>query len=169
MPPIPELKDLAFLILAALTLLGAGGVAFSRKILYSGFALLATFSGSAGIFVLLSSDFIAIAQVLIYVGGILVLILFAVMLTSKIGEVKITNQSVNYKIAVPLIGAFCIFLISLLTQGNWLTQPEETYESMVVPIGNALLKEYLLPFEVISIVLLGALVGAMVLIRREAK
>ncbi len=159
------MKDLIFLAFSALTLLGAGGVAFSRKILYSGFALLATFGGAAGLFVLLSSDFIAITQILIYVGGILILILFAVMLTSKIGEVKATNPTVNDKIGVPLAGGLGIFLISLLTKANWLQKGEESYHSMIVPIGNALLKEYILPFEIISLVLLGALVGAMVLVR----
>ena len=165
----PNFKDLAFLILSGLTLISALIVTFSRRILYSGFALLGTFAGAAGLFVLLSSDFVAITQVLIYVGGVTVLVLFAIMLTSRIGDVKLTNQSINYKMAVPVIGALSIFFISLLTKGSWLQKDNETFQSMVAPIGNALLKEYLLPFEIVSVVLLGALVGAIVLIRREVK
>jgi NADH-quinone oxidoreductase subunit J len=162
------MKDLAFLAISAFTLVSAAGVAFSRKVLYSAFSLLGTFAGAAGLFVLLSSDFIAVTQVLIYVGGILILIIFAVMLTNKIGDVKLTNQVVNYKVAVPLAAGLAIFLISILTSGVWV-QKGVQYASMVVPIGNALLREYLLPFEIVSIVLLGALVGAMVIVRREVK
>ena len=166
--PLPPLKDIVFLLLAAFTLASAAGVAFSRKIIYSGFSLLGTFAGAAGLFVLLSSDFIAITQVLIYVGGVLILVLFAIMMTNKIGDVKLTNQVVNYKVAVPIVGGLSFFLISLLMDGTW-RQKDEVYQSMVVPIGNALLKDYLLPFEIISIVLLGALVGAVVMVRREVK
>lgn len=162
------LKDLVFLGTALFTLGSAAVVAFSRNILYSGFALLGTFAGAAVFFVLLSSDFVAVTQVLIYVGGILVLILFAVMLTAKIGEMKVTNQAVNYKIAVPLLIAIVGLLIRFFG-GLSSDFGEEKYQSMVVPIGNALLKEYLLPFEIISIALLGVLVGAVVIVKKEAK
>lgn len=166
---MPPLKDLIFLGIAAFTIASAGVVSFSRNIVYSGFALLGTFAGAAALFVLLSSDFVAITQVLIYVGGILILILFAIMMTNKIGDVKLTNQSINYKIGVPIVGLLAIYLISLLSKGTWQTKEPEAYQSMIAPIGNALLKEYLLPFEIVSIVLLGALVGAVVIVRKEVK
>ena len=165
---MPNLNDIAFLAIAGFTVASAAGVAFSRKVLYSAFSLLGTFAGAAGLFVLLSSDFIAVTQVLIYVGGILILIVFAVMLTNKIGDVKLSNQAVNYKVAVPLTAGIVIALISILTSGVWVGGNPK-FESVVAPIGNALLKEYLLPFEIISIVLLGALVGAVVIVRREVK
>lgn len=158
-------------------MISAVGVAFSRRILYSAFSLLGTFAGAAGLFVLLSSDFVAITQILIYVGGVLVLVIFAVMLTSRIGDVNISNQAVNYKAGIPIVGGVAIFLISLLTSGSWKVQTPkqgafhetEVYGSVIRTIGNALLKDYLLPFEVISLVLLGALVGAVVIVRREVK
>ena len=168
MPSLPPLKDLVFLGIAAFTLISAVGVSFSRKIVYSGFSLLGTLGGAAGLYVMLSSDFVAVTQVLIYVGGVLILILFAIMLTNRIGDIKLTNQSINYKVGIPIVGGLAIFFISLLTAGEWQQKPE-AYQSMVAPIGNALLKEYLLPFEIISIVLLGALVGAVVIVRREVK
>ena len=169
MPPLAELKSIAFMLIAGFTVLSAGVVSFSRNIVYSGFALLGTFAGAVGLFILLSSDFVAMTQLLIYVGGILVLILFAIMLTSKIGGKELTNVSINYKIAVPLMLVFFVFLVSLFGKGTWVVQDEETYQSMVKPIGNALLTQYLLPFELVSIVLLGALVGAVVLIKKEVK
>ncbi|MBI2081953.1 MAG: NADH-quinone oxidoreductase subunit J [Deltaproteobacteria bacterium] len=169
MLPLPEIKDLVFLGIAGFTLVSAAIVSFSRSIVYSGFALLGSFAGAVGLFVLLSSDFVAATQLLIYVGGILVLILFAIMLTSKIGDVKLTNLSVNRKIGIPIITLFTLFLLSTLAKGTWLVVEKEEYRSMVKPIGDALLSKYLLPFEVVSIVLLGALVGAIVLIKREVK
>ncbi|MBI2500643.1 MAG: NADH-quinone oxidoreductase subunit J, partial [Deltaproteobacteria bacterium] len=124
---------------------------------------------AAGLFVLLSSDFVAVTQVLIYVGGILVLVLFAIMLTEKVGVIRLTNVSANYKVAVPLVGLFLVMLLSLLKKGEWVLMSQESYQSMVKPIGEALLTKYLLPFEVVSIALLGALVGAVVIVKRAVK
>ena len=74
-----------------------------------------------------------------------------------------------HRLGIPIVGGIAIFLISFLSGGTWQQKEPETYQSLVVPIGNALLKGYLLPFEIISIVLLGALVGAVVIVRREVK
>jgi NADH-quinone oxidoreductase subunit J len=85
--------DILFAGIALLTVVSAAWVAFSRNIVHSAFALLGTFFGVAGLYVFLSADFLAVVQALVYVGGILVLILFAVMLTGKIGDVKVSNRS----------------------------------------------------------------------------
>src|ERR1044071_6611847 len=82
-----------FYLIALITVISAGMVAFSRNIIYSAFSLLGTFMGVAGIYVFLGADFVAAVQVLIYVGGILVLILFAVMLTHRITDVEVTNRA----------------------------------------------------------------------------
>src|SRR5512137_23304 len=88
------LADGVFYFLAVLAVGGAGGVAFSRNILYSALGLLAALLGVAGLYVFLSADFLAVAQVMIYIGGVLVL--FAVMLTNRIGEVQISNASLGW-------------------------------------------------------------------------
>ncbi len=87
------LTDLVFYALAALAVGGAAGVALSRNILYTSLALLFSLMGVAGLYVFLSADFVAVAQVLVYIGGVLVLILFAVMLTNRIGDVNISNPA----------------------------------------------------------------------------
>src|SRR5262249_62151519 len=89
------LGDAVFYLIAAVTVVSAAGVAFSRNIVYSAFAVMGAFMGVAGLYVLLAADFVAVIQVLIYVGGILVLTLFAVMLTHRIGDVRISNRSVG--------------------------------------------------------------------------
>src|SRR2546427_3007797 len=90
-----------FYTLAAIIVVSALGVALAPNILYSAFSLLGTLGGIAGMYLLLGADFVGIAQLLIYVGGILVLILFAVLLTNKIGEVKLSNLSAGILVAAP--------------------------------------------------------------------
>jgi NADH-quinone oxidoreductase subunit J len=81
--------EIIFYFFAVITIVSAGIVVFSRNIIYSAFSLLFTFFGVAGLYVLLNADFIAVAQLLIYVGGILVLLLFGVMLTNNVISVDL--------------------------------------------------------------------------------
>src|SRR5512132_3139183 len=98
---MPTPGALVFFGLATLILGCAGGVAFSKNILYSAFSLLGTLAGVAGLYLYMGADFLGIAQLLIYVGGILVLILFAVLLTNRIGNMNITNLSAGMMIGAP--------------------------------------------------------------------
>src|SRR5260221_12086419 len=82
-----------FYLLAGVVVVSGAGLAVAPNILYSAFSLLGTLAGVAGLYLYLGADFVGIAQLLIYVGGILVLILFAVLLTNRIGEMNITNLS----------------------------------------------------------------------------
>lgn len=163
-----EVGGLVFGALATLVLASAGGVAMSKNILYSGFFLMGTLIGVAGLYLFIGADFVGIAQMLIYIGGILVLILFAVLLTNRIGAVSVSNRSMHRGIgAVAALGVFALTaLIAIET-------PWGTVEAVSSPttarIGDSFLREYLLPFELISVVLLMALVGAMVVARHAAK
>src|SRR4051812_29466536 len=107
-----DLGTVSFGALALLTLGSAGVVAFARNIIHSAIALLGTFCGIAGFYVLLSADFLAATQVLVYVGGTLTLILFAVMLTARIDQVSISNpratgghRRLATFVAIVLVGA----------------------------------------------------------------
>lgn len=163
-----EVGGLVFLGLATLTVGSAIGVATSRSILYSGFFLLGTLSGVAGLYLFIGADFVGIAQLLIYIGGILVLILFAVLLTNQIGLVEVTNKSVHRGLgAVAALGVF--LLTALVGLGTPWAQVEAVATPTTARLGDAFLREYLLPFELISVVLLMALVGAMVIARHAAK
>lgn len=161
--------DVVFYVFAAVIVASAGMVAFSRNIVYSAFALLFTFFGVAGIYVLLSADFLAAVQLLIYVGGILVLILFAVMLTHRISDVEISNQSLRpAQGALILIGVMAI-LLGVIFKTEWSLEGQLQYQPTIANMGDALLKKYLLPFEVASVLLLAALMGAAVIARREVR
>jgi len=141
-------------------------VAFSRYIMHSAFALLLTFSGVAGLYVFLAADFLAALQVLIYVGGILVLILFAVMLTHKISNVQLSNPVTKPWIAGPIALVILLGLIWIIIKTPWQVKAVPT-ESVgtTVEIGKAIMGTYLLPFEAVSVVLLVALIGAAYLAR----
>jgi NADH-quinone oxidoreductase subunit J len=157
-----------FYTLAAIVLASAFGVAAAPNILYSAFSLLGTLGGVAGLYLLLGADFVGIAQLLIYVGGILVLILFAVLLTNKIGELKLSNLSSGVMVAAPAAVALLGMLVQAATQTKW-PVTEAAAAPTTARLGDAFLMEYLLPFELASLVLLMALVGAMVIARRAAK
>jgi NADH-quinone oxidoreductase subunit J len=163
-----EPQALVFYGLATLVVAGAAGVALSKNILYSALALLMALLGVAAVYLYLGADFVGIAQLIIYVGGILVLILFAVMLTNRIGELSITNASV----AVPIGGTAAVVLILLLCSIAASTRWPETEPSpapTTARLGDAFLREYLLPFELASVLLLMVLIGAMVIARRAVK
>lgn len=176
--PIP-LETALFFMLATLAVVSAGLVVFSSNIIHSGFALLGTFGGVAGLYVYLSADFIAVVQILVYIGGILVLILFSVMLTNRIRNIKISNEAINRWVAVPLGLALAGLLAYVArypsgrgadgTEGEgWPIIPHGD-NSMLGRLGDAFLDEYLWPFELASIVILVALMGAAYIARREVR
>jgi NAD(P)H-quinone oxidoreductase subunit 6 len=158
-----------FYLVAALTVGSAIIVAFSRNIVYSAFALLGTFMGVVGIYVLLAADFVAMVQLLIYVGGILVLTIFAVMLTQGIGDIAVSNRAVG---AVPafaiaaLVGAVMLFAIF---RTPWRQSAVASAAPTTYGIGNAFLGKYVLPFELASLVLLAVLIGAIVISRQGTR
>jgi NAD(P)H-quinone oxidoreductase subunit 6 len=164
MPP----GALFFYLLATVSVASAAGVALAPNILYSAFSLLGTLAGVAGLYLYMGADFLGIAQLLIYVGGILVLILFAVLLTNRIGEMNITNLSAGLMIGAPATIAVIALVVKMCLQTPWPTT-EVVPAPTVARLGDAFLKEWLMPFEFASLVLLMALVGAMVIARRAAK
>lgn len=164
-----ELSTVIFYLIAAITVGSAAMVAFSRNIIHSAFSLLGTFAGVAAIYVFLGADFVAGVQVLIYVGGILVLILFAVMLTHRITDVQITNRSVGRIPALVAVGIFVFLLVQTIRETPWQKAKEIVYAPTTAKIGDLLLENYLLPFELASLVLLAALIGAVFLSRKELK
>jgi NADH-quinone oxidoreductase subunit J len=161
-------STLIFYAIAALVLISAAGVAFSKNILHSGFALLGTLAGVAGLYLFLGADFVGVAQIIIYVGGILVLILFAILLTNRIGDVKITNLALpRMGAAVPVVFGV-VGLVALIFRTPW-PQTQAAAAPTTARLGDAFLREYLLPFELASVILLLALIGAVIIARRAAR
>ena len=165
-----QLADLAFYLFAVMTIAGAAGCAFSTNIIYSAWSLLFAFMGVAGLYIFLGADFPAVAQVLIYVGGILVLILFAIMLTKQIGgDPALTNAHLGLAEG-SLLGVLAVGTLSYMAvMAPWKIVAHPSYVSSARGLGIAFLTDYLLPFEIASVVLLAALIGAVVIARKEIK
>ena len=159
---------LVFYLLAAVVVLSAAGVAFSRNILYSAFALLGTLGGVAGLYLFLGADFVGIAQILIYIGGILVLLLFAVLLTNRIGAVNISNVSAGAGVGAIVAAVLFAVLLAIAIETPW-PLTEAVAAPTTARLGDAFLREYLVLFELASVILLMVLVGAMVIARRAVR
>ena len=161
---------ICFSILSLIIIVGSLGVVLLESIVYSAFLLGGVFMSVAGLYLLLNASFVAAAQVLVYVGAINVLILFAIMLVNKKEDLK----PIKYLNSRKLISStICITLLSLLLRvdlsNTWiLADPKLSIgEESTVRLGEHLFSDYLLPFEVASVLLLMAMIGAIVLARRD--
>ncbi|MEK7671441.1 MAG: NADH-quinone oxidoreductase subunit J, partial [Bacteroidota bacterium] len=145
-------------------------VVFSKNIIYSAFSLLFTFFGVAGLYVLLQADFLAVTQILIYVGGILVLMLFGVMLTNKVVNVELKTGTLHAVPALVLV-AIVAGTLSGLFYSTWkgVGASATSIVTTTKTLGEMLMTSYLLPFEIASVVLLVALIGAAMFARRKSK
>ncbi|AFY73242.1 NADH:ubiquinone oxidoreductase subunit 6 (chain J) [Synechococcus sp. PCC 7502] len=162
-------QSVSLVILSAMIVAAAMGVVLLPNIVYSAFLLGGVFVSVAGLYLLLNADFVAAAQVLIYVGAVNVLILFAIMLVNKRQDYPVFKLSGlrNTITALVSIALFTLLAVTL-TSTNWTVQPATfVLTSTLVTIAKHFFYDYLLPFELASVLLLVALIGAIVLARRE--
>lgn len=160
--------QIIFYVVAAITVGFAAVVAFSRNIVYSAFALVGALMGVAGIYILLAADFVAMVQVLLYVGGIVVLTIFAVMLTQGIGDVAVSNRAAGPVAGLSVIGLAGAVMLYATLRTPWHFSRAVSVSATTYGVGNAFLGAYVLPFEVASLVLLAALIGAVVISRQDS-
>lgn len=167
----PHLPGIVFGVLAALTLVGGIVAAMAPRIVHAAFGLMLSFFGVAGLYALLGADFVALAQVIVYVGGILVLLVFGILLTGRLkGALGLDRPARTWPAVVA--GGFLFLGLALALRGSRFpgTGAEPlAQEPTTAALGRALLdpQQYLLPFELVSVLLLGALVGAAYLARRK--
>ncbi|MCY2923939.1 MAG: NADH-quinone oxidoreductase subunit J [Planctomycetota bacterium] len=171
------LDSIVFYFLAAAALVGATGILVSRNIVRTAMWLLATLAAAAGLYFLLGATFVGAIQLIVYAGGTLVLIIFGVMLTAKNPNVSYTPRTAEVVLGVVLCVLLASALIVVLHGTAWpknVKSPEEVARlsrpqlDLVAPgnpdatesIGRRLLGDYLVPFEVLSLLLLAVLIGA---------
>ncbi len=164
-----SIYDFIFYLFAGVTIISAIMVVSAKNIVHSAFYLLFTFFGVAGLYVLLGADFIAIAQIMVYVGGILILLLFGVMLTNKITSVEIKSGSTQVIPAVIGVGILWGTITSVFMHTEWKTELTSLPQTTTYEIGKILITDYVLIFELLGILLLIALVGAASMARRDNK
>ena len=160
------LADPFFLLFAGLTVIGAFFAVSLRNVFYNALSLIVCLFGVAGLFIFLHSEFLAVMEVIIYIGAISVAIIFAIMLTRHLsGEDSVSSPA---KILRAAFGA--ILLASAVGRAVFTTRwpSNDTTANYSIPaLGKALLSTYLLPFETVSVVLLVAIIGALVLSAKD--
>jgi NADH-quinone oxidoreductase subunit J len=164
--------DLIFYVLAAITVISGVVVAVARNIAYAAFALMFTFFGISGLYVMLGADFVGVSQLLIYVGGILVLFLFGMMLTSNIDKLKEDAPTGARLYPAFFVSVFMSFLIGWMA---WLNPSWVNAKPREIPpgsdttsiIGFLLMGDFSLLFIASSVAILVALVGAAMIARSD--
>jgi len=159
--------SLIWFLFAAFTVFGAVVVATSKNILHCAFGLLASLTGVTAMYVFLGADFLAMAQVVVYVGGILVLILFGVMMTHRLQARSLRQEIVQPVAAVG--AALLVFALSVIVISRqvWPVQEVGDPEPTTRLLGKAFLTSHLFPFEFASILLLVAMIGAAMITRAK--
>jgi NADH:ubiquinone oxidoreductase subunit 6 (subunit J) len=158
-----------WVLFAALGVFGAGVVAFAKNVVHCGFGLLAALASVAAMYAFLGADFLVATQVIVYVGGILVLVLFGVMMTHRISP-KSLREEVIQPVAAGLVALLMFGLSMMMIFGtNWdaLANPGEMPPT-TAGLGRAFLTDWLYPFEFASVLLLVAMIGAAMLTREPA-
>ena len=166
--------EAVFWLFAAVSVAGALGVVRTQNMFRAALMLVVSFLGVAGIFVLVNAAFLAVIQVLVYAGGVSVLVIFAVMLTKDVAE---GNRRSTGVAPVALLAAVSLLavLIVVVTGGQWQLLPADLAGSAIEAVlvdtpahlGRALLSDFVLAFEVVGIVLLAAVIGALALVRER--
>ncbi|MCE2413589.1 NADH-quinone oxidoreductase subunit J [Candidatus Poribacteria bacterium] len=168
-------EQILFILFGAVSLIGAIAVISFRHPIYSALSLIVTFFAQAGLFVLLGAHFVAAVQVIVYAGAIMVLFLFVIML------LNLGTLSAKGAIGTKLKGFAVILGILLAAEGIYIAmnalndtavaaaEPAAAVTTTTYDIGELLFSKYLLPFEVTSLILLAALIGVIVLVKREGQ
>jgi len=158
-----------FWVFAATALIFGVMVLFSRNPVNSAMFLVLTIGSLAGLFVLLHAFFLAAIQVLVYAGAVMVLFLFVVMLLDLKAEERRKVKVVAAIAGFASVGVFLLIFLKSLGQSGLATAGPPTLEGGTVPLGKLLFTQYLLPFEIVSVLLLVAMVGVILLSKKDLK
>jgi NADH-quinone oxidoreductase subunit J len=161
-------QEVAFLILAIIGGLGGLLVVTSRNIVHAALYLVVALSAVAGIYLLLAAPFVAFVQVIIYVGAIVVLLLFGIMLTRAPVGRRVLDNTIRARIGALVIGGGVFaMLTTFLVMAFSGDRIANTAATATAALGTSIFRNFVLPFEAVSVLLLAALVGAIVLARRD--
>jgi NADH:ubiquinone oxidoreductase subunit 6 (subunit J) len=163
------LQDAVFILLAGIVLVGAAMAVGFRHVFYNALGMGLSFTGLAGLYVYLNSDFLAAVQIIIYVGAIAIAIIFAIMVSQPMSLPTPHPAGGRIFKAAAVAGAIFVLLIQLLTKAPWPMPSAAPADFSIENIGRLFLTTYLLPFEVVSLVLLLAIVGALVIAHDRGK
>lgn len=165
-------QNIAFYIIAAVMVVAALRMVTTKNVVHAALYLVAVLTGMAGQFILLGAEFIAATQLLVYVGAIIVLFLFGIMLTrapmrEDSGNLDNSQRWASAVVALFTLGVLIALLVDAFGGKKIKFGDELVAQGSTSNVANALFRDYVLPFEVVSMLLLGALIGAIVLARRD--
>ncbi|MGG3803653.1 NADH-quinone oxidoreductase subunit J [Metabacillus fastidiosus] len=161
--------QLPFIIFAVIAIYGGLFMIMTKKVVHMIISLVFTFISIACLYILLLAEFVAVVQILIYSGAITIMILFGIMLTKHKDE---TKKKINWKKNVLVfisIVTFGIVVFLGIYKLDFGTVPQALHENNTEQIGMSLYSHYIIPFELTSVILLVALIGAIILARKEEK
>jgi NADH-quinone oxidoreductase subunit J len=163
------LMQVLFTVLTIITLFGGVGVVISNNLFHSALYLVLSFAGVAGYYVLLSAGVLAVVQLMVYIGAVAILILFAIMLSRHM--MSPDEGQVNEQYPWAMIASLLLFgaLMFVVTTATWPVSGTAPTGDAVKQLGEAFLGSYLIPFEVVSVLLSVALIGAVILAREKTK
>ncbi len=160
--------NISFWVLSTVILISGFMVVTLKNIFHCALFLVLCLFSVAGIFLLLNAEFLAAAQVLIYVGAVAILMIFAIMLTSQIASKKISQTNENRIVGFFVCLVFALSAILLIANTKvWRYTDQALPSDNILNLGGSLMTDFVLPFEVVSILLLAAMIGAIVLARKE--
>jgi NADH-quinone oxidoreductase subunit J len=159
---------IAFFILSVMAICGAVFMINATRVIHMALSLAFTFFSIAGIYLLLEAEFLAVIQILIYTGAVSILMLFGIMLTKHKEEEQPSISSWHSIISFCATGALFGLLIWVIYRSPLLS-PSQKVATTVGQLGESVFKQYVIPFELTSVLLLVALVGAVILAKREGK
>jgi NADH-quinone oxidoreductase subunit J len=165
--PIPTIEQIGFGIMATIVVGAALAVVTLRNIFHSALFLALTFLGAAGTYLFLAADFIAVAQVLVYVGAIMILLMFALMLTHRVMTTHLRQTIGQWRWAAAIALWVLVLIVRLLVLHPWDMDELPSKAPTTATIGMELMTKYVLPFELVSVVLLVAMVGAIILAKED--
>ncbi len=167
------MEILLFLLLAGVCVVSAVNILLQRKPIYSALSLIVTFMALAGVYLQMHAEFIAMMQVVIYTGAIMVLFVFVIMLLNAKEEERVSGRTLVIKyLAIPLV-VILLFEVTLVVLSSFSNQEVDvwgspsTFAGNVQAIGRVLFTRFALPFELTSVLLLVAIVGAILLGKKE--
>jgi NADH:ubiquinone oxidoreductase subunit 6 (subunit J) len=156
-----------FCLLAFVIIASALYVVVLKNIFHCALFLVLCLFAVAGIYILLEAEFLAAVQILIYVGAVSILIIFAIMLTSRLASEKIKQSNDQVMLTIFICAGFLLVTLGSIAYSVWRIQDDPLPENNTLTLGELLMTDYVLPFEVVSVLLLAAMIGAIVLARRE--
>lgn len=161
-------QNVSFAIIAGLMIFGALRVVTTNNIVHAALWLVVVLAGAAAQYILLAAEFVAVTQVLIYIGAIMVLFLFGIMLTrAQVGGEKNLNNN-NWYIGLPVAGLLLVTILIALKDGfGDEKMPADAEPFTVAQVSDLIFGRYLFPFWALSFLLLAAVIGAIVLARRD--